>query len=127
VADWQPVLRRIGINAEQAEALQARAHVNGVPFQKELLTSGIVAEERIFRALAEELGLRFIEQPDPRTLVMSEETCMNALGLPDGIPVAHALRSDGSAPVLIAPTRLDLRSMREFIRQRPTVAERRAS
>jgi hypothetical protein len=123
-ADWQPVLSRIGINAEQAEALEARALANGVPFQKELLTAGIVAEERIFRALAQELGLRFMERPDPRTLVTSEESCIKLLGLPDGIPVARILQGDGAAPVLIAPTRLDLNAMREFIRKWPGVAER---
>lgn len=122
VTDWQPILTQLGVAERDVHAVELRAKLAGVPFQVELMASGLVEERELFRTLAEHLGIEFMAKVRPESLFMPERHCMEALRRPGG--VLKAVAADGAQTVLlIAPDRLDIPAMRRFLQRHDRVAK----
>lgn len=113
--EWQPVLDMLGIEHGEALAIEARARMSGLTFQAELLASGRVYEDQLFRALARWLGLGFEPSIKPHNLILQEDGCLEALQQTDGVCQAAAYDGEGNTVLLIAPHGLDLTGMRGFL------------
>lgn len=122
-ADWSPILTRLGVTPDEADAVAARARATGVAFQTELLTSGLVGEAALFSALATELGLKFVANINPETLVAREQDCLRALRQRGGIRIVRAVADSKETIHLLAPDRLNIPSMRGYLRRYPEIAE----
>ncbi|MBA3446750.1 MAG: hypothetical protein H0T56_03920 [Pseudaminobacter sp.] len=79
LADWRPVLDRLGLPLEVAVHLAAQAEVNATSLQAELLASGAVGEAALFQAIADELDLPFASTVDARKLIVRDEDCLALL------------------------------------------------
>lgn len=124
MSDWLPVLRRLGITSEFAYTLAARAAANGTAFQTELIASGGVREEDLFRALALELNLAFAPSVEHGKLIVDEKNSLLLLRRRGGIGVAMAVEGEGKTRLLIAPERLNIPYMRRFVQRHPETAAR---
>jgi cellulose synthase/poly-beta-1,6-N-acetylglucosamine synthase-like glycosyltransferase len=122
-AEWAPILKRLGISAQEAKGIEIRARLAGVPFQVELLASGMVEEGRLYRALADHLELPYVPEVRPESLFMREEHCLAALRRPGGIGKAAAVDSTGRTVLLFAPDRLDIPAMQRYLQRYPRIAE----
>lgn len=107
VADWLPVLGRLGIQTVDVIGIAARASVNRTTFRDELVASGIVDEEALYRAVAAELGLPFAAEIDPARLLASEAECVMLLRRLHGPRLAKLERKARPASFLIVPDRID--------------------
>ncbi|EKF44483.1 glycosyl transferase family protein [Nitratireductor indicus C115] len=124
VGDWQVLLKRLNVPVFEIERIAQRAEICGVSFQTELLASGAVSERELFRALADDLGLAYLDRPDPSDLVMREWQGFAALANRGGVRMALTLDRDGRSIVLIAPDRLNIPALRSFVRRYPRAARR---
>lgn len=105
LASWWPVLSRAGVEAEQARRLARRAFADRVPLLREALASGLVAEETLYRALAEYLELDYVAEIDPRDLIVKDEQLPALLARPAGkAPISLATERAGNAVVLHTDT-----------------------
>lgn len=123
-ADWQPVLERLGIAGAEAQRVEERARLVGVPFQDELLVSGLVGEQALFRTLAASLDLSFAAAIDPGSLVMRDDQALAALERRGGVRIAMSMGRNGQSRVFIAPDRLNVPALRSFVERYPNAARR---
>jgi len=124
LGDWQPILERLGVSLREMQNIERRAGQAGVPFQIELLSSGVVSERALFSALAAHLGLRFDTEITPENLFLPEGKSLEALRLPYGTGPVIALEDRDRTIYLVAPERLDIAAMRRFLRQHRDMAAR---
>lgn len=127
--DWLPVLRRLGLSAEQATVIAGRARTNKTQFHAELLAAGFVEEEALYRALAAHLGLAFLDEVDPARLILRDGDGFALLGA--DFATRHAkpilyLEPDRPPTQLIGAGLLDLTGLRRMLRQHPERAGRMA-
>lgn len=123
VHDWLPILHSLGLAPDVIRTLAARAKVTGTAFQTELLASGVVREEDLFRALAAELNLPFASSVDHQRLT-TDDRSLRLLRRRTGIGLAMTVGDKGGSFLLVAPERLNIPRMRSFVRRHPDIAER---
>src|SRR5688500_13852905 len=70
--DWEGIFDRLAISGLTRTHIATRARVNGVPLFQELHASGVVPEAVLFRAVADELGVGYVDRIDPDKLVMRD-------------------------------------------------------
>jgi len=87
-------------------ARNARATAN--TFRGELLARQVVTEEALYRALADEAGLNFLESVDPSQLIAGEVDCVAALTRDDLRALARLDGPDSPTTLLVAPREGDL-------------------
>jgi len=114
-ANWQPILARLGVTVAEGARIVQRAQLNGTTFQAELLASGDVPEEKVYREIANHLGLAFLPRLDAsRLLVRSRDAVMllrrRAWHAPVGLE-----GSGGQACFLISPEDVDLARLRGLL------------
>lgn len=124
VTDWLPILKILSIDEEEAYRVEARAKMAGVCFQTELLSSGLVSERTLFMALAQHLGLAFVQRVDPNALVMREKQGLAALGRRGGARLSLIVDERGLSVVLIAPDKLNISALRSFVQRYPRASTR---
>jgi len=124
LADWQPILERLGVAYREMQDIERRAKLAGVPYQIELQCSGAVGERALFRALAAHLDLPFDDEIAPETIFLPEEKGLEALRLPYGIGPVIALEDADRTIYLVAPERLDIAAMQRFLRKHREIADR---
>ncbi|WP_309085932.1 glycosyltransferase [Chelativorans sp.] len=122
IAEWRPILEKLGVPQHKMQTIEAGARLSGVPFQVELVASGVLDEAALYRALAEHLGLPFMQQVVPDSLFLLQDECLESLRLPTGLRPARAVQASGQTLYLIAPERLDISAMQGFLQRRPEVA-----
>jgi len=122
LADWWPILEKLDVPLNEMESIETRARLAGVPFQVELLASGCVSEAKLFRALADYLGLGFVSQIRPQDLFMRKSHCLHALRHPGGVDRAVMIDGTGGTTLLVAPNRLDIPSMQRYLQRWPRIA-----
>jgi hypothetical protein len=118
---WRPVLARLSLPRELADAVARRAQTTGVHFAVELIASGLVDEARLFSAVADELGLRFIAEVDPGLLLEDGRRRLGALGARNGMRIAMLRRPDGKVAHLIADPAPDLAMLARALRRSPAL------
>lgn len=124
LAGWTDVLADLGIDERTAMLLAERARANRTCFHSELLASGRVGEEALFRAMATTLGLRFFDRIPADRLVIDESQAITALrGMRRGC-IATLRGEDGAALFVIAPRSLDLPVFRAQLLASPSMTER---
>lgn len=116
---WLPVLRRLGLAAWRGENVAARAIATGTSFPQELLASGEVDEIELFRAVAAELDLAFIETVDRETLFIDEERRLASLRDRRGLRMALMRNPRGETVHLIADPAIDLALLKESLVRSP--------
>lgn len=124
IAAWRPILDRLGISDSTCVALALQAGACGSSFQAELLVSGLADEAAFYQAVANELGIAFEAEPDPRRLVMRQL---------DGLMLlrrgGHRMRAqmeDGRGGLihLAAPDVSDWQRLRHYFHEKPALRQR---
>lgn len=117
IASWLPILRLLGIHGPLMGSIARRARGNGTTFKAEFLLDGLVSEERLYRALAAEAGVRFIGDIDPDLLVVRDEDCLAELKRNDLRVLARLSGVAGAATLIVAPQEGDLGRFFQLKRQ----------
>jgi cellulose synthase/poly-beta-1,6-N-acetylglucosamine synthase-like glycosyltransferase len=115
LADWQPVLDRLGVPFQARLRIASSAGSHGTSFLAELLASGAVEERALYRAIAQELGVRFQPAVDSGKLLMRDADCLALLRRP--VPKLLLARMEdkaGVATLLVAPDRASFSSLRRL-------------
>ena len=116
--------RRLQIPPTKLPGIAASAVCNDTGFLIELLATGLVEEADTFRALADELGLEFLETISPQQLILRERQGLAALGTRHGVALAMIERPNGGHDHVLARADISLASMRTRISQTPEIATR---
>lgn len=124
VAEWEPLLLRLGLDRDAIVQLALRASIAGVSVQSEILASGSVREDVFYRALADELGIAYADRIDPRSLIVSDRTCLTLLRSRSADDPALLNEPSGPPSVVMATDRLDLAVARRRVRESAGVRHR---
>jgi cellulose synthase/poly-beta-1,6-N-acetylglucosamine synthase-like glycosyltransferase len=109
---WETILLQAGLDQARADAIVARAGVNGVAVPVEAVVSGALDEEHLYRELARALGLSFLSRIEPQRLMLSAREGMMLLGRAQGTVLVKYERPDGLVGFLIAPAHDDIETLR---------------
>jgi len=108
IANWIPVLRRLGLHGPLMGSIARRARGNGTTFKAEFLLDGLISEEKLYRALAAEIGLPFLATVDPDLLVVRTEDCLAELRRNDLRVLARLSGIANAATLVLAPQGRDM-------------------
>lgn len=122
--DWLPVLSLLSLEDGQAQIAAQRALANRTSLPRELLASGWVGEERLFRAIADALDLPFMVAIDPGRLMMGERHRLLALSNRSAPPLAMLAQPQGETVFVVATLDICLSAMRSQLVRRPGLASR---
>lgn len=114
VADWLPILRRLGLDGECLNRVAWCARNNGASFKAELLADGLVNEDQLYRALAAEMGVGFLAAVDPRQLLGSDNDLMAELGRADMRILARLGSEADPATLMLAPQNVDFAKLEKL-------------
>lgn len=117
---WLPVLYKLSVTAEAMRKVTETARRSGRSFETELVFSGCVAETALYRALADTLGLEFIDRIEVSSLI-ARETDAIAMMKANKLTAFAALGAP-SPVLLIAPSRDDLPRLRVLARSADATA-----
>lgn len=124
MAPWRRIVRRLGLPLDRVASCAALARSNGTDFQSELIASGLVEDDRFYRALAAELGVDYLPSLDATRMIVSEQHAVSFLRRHAWhIPVRMAER-DGSTVFVIAPEKVRLDALRAMLAARPAIVPR---
>lgn len=113
---WLPILDALSVPPEAAVYLAGLARRNGTQFHVELLLSGSVGEDDLYRALAAELGIPFLGRPHPDRLIVPDGAALDLLGGATGHVPVKLSRGDGGTAFVVAPDSLNLHALRDRMR-----------
>ena len=122
--EWKPVLSALPLSEKDAESAANRAENNRTSLPRELVAMGLVSETDLFRAIADELCLPFIESIEPSRLTLREPDRLLALSQHSGLPAVFLAQPDGSNAVLVATPDIDLAQLKAQIARRPELGHR---
>jgi len=108
---WCRVLDRANVPTDRIDALAARAAANGVALPVEAVVSGAASEECLYGALADEIGVGFLAEIDPRRLIVSDGQAVMLLGRAPGTLAARYEQAGGIVLWLLAPALDDIGSL----------------
>lgn len=121
--DWEGIFDRLAMSGLMRTHIATRARINGVPLLQELHASGIVLEAALFRALADELGVGYVESIDPEKLVIRDSDSVALLGRkPGAAPVG--LRENVAMNVVAATERLDVPALKHRLMRASELKQR---
>lgn len=121
--DWEGIFDRLAISGLTRVHIATRARINGVPLLQELHASGAVPEAALFYALADELGVGYVDRIDPEKLVMRDSDSVALLGRqPGAAPVG--LRENAAMNVVAATERLDVPVLKHRLMRAPELKQR---
>jgi hypothetical protein len=109
---WLGILKRAGVADDEAKAIAARARMNGVALPIEAIVSGATSEERFYRELAGELGIRFLPRIEPRRLLLGGSDSAMLLSRDRETFGVRYEQPDGIVGLLLAPVHDDIESLR---------------
>ncbi|RIK83252.1 MAG: glycosyl transferase [Hyphomicrobiales bacterium] len=119
VRAWLPILARLGLPRQEGESAAARAVALGTGFAEELIVRGQVGEQALFRAVACELGLPFVETVDDGAFLADEERRLASLRTRRGLRLALVRDARGDTAYLVADPALDLAELRARLERAP--------
>lgn len=122
--EWAMIRQILGIGVHTWLAVTSRAVSIGVPFQAELIASGVVTEEEFIRALAKFMQVGFLANIKAEGLILTEEQSFQALGRQKGLPIVSALNRSGKCVLLIAPAQIDLEEITKYLKHHPEMCEK---
>lgn len=121
---WSRIAARLGISPEVLQSAADRARANGTRAQAELMVAGLVDEEALYNAIAEELGLPFTASIDPADLIVRDRDLPGLLTRAGGALVAKAEAGENAADILISPDISAVNELEDLIRGNPAAARR---
>ena len=121
---WLPLLARLSFPVSQAAYFAELARKNGTDFQSELFASGLVAEDRFWRAMAAELGVGYAASLDPARLIVRDENAIEFLRRRSWHIPVKIEEKNGSTSYLISPDRLDPDHLRKLLDRYPEISRR---
>lgn len=121
---WQDILDRLGVSLDDGQAVLARARANATPFLAELVASRLVSEDALYRQIAADLEIPYLEEVDPSLLLMSEDQQLAALRSHGAWQIATLQRPGRETGYLLAPVQLDLAGLRLELVRKPALAAR---
>jgi cellulose synthase/poly-beta-1,6-N-acetylglucosamine synthase-like glycosyltransferase len=124
LAEWRTVLHRLALSDREALDIAVLAREEHRTFQSMLVASGLRAAPAISRAIAEDLGLQFVETIDPGRLVISDGHAARLLRGRNGHVPLRLLERNGHVSFLITSEAINLARMRAWIATRPALADR---
>lgn len=124
IATWSPVLDRLGIGNDTRNAIAARARTNRTSFEAELLASEQCTETRFFQAVAQVLGLDFIDEIDPDALVLRDSEGLGLLRNARGIRIARFVADEERTHMAAAPDAEAFRRLRTLLGDGSDIGER---
>jgi len=121
---WLPMIDALRLDAELVRSVAGRARINGTTFQAELLASGRVGEEGLFRAMSRMLKIPFMAAIDGDALILRDRDGLSLLREPGGVRLGRMQAADGGQLILMAPREQDFERLSELLARRPELAER---
>lgn len=121
---WLPVLARLGLPPRLGERAAADALASGTTFCQELLACGQVAEFVLFRAVAAETGLPFMERIGHEALLVPAERGLASLGTPRGLRVALLRDAQGRIVHVLADPAIDPGRLKARLERAPELRRR---
>lgn len=104
VEEWLPLAQRLDLTEDTLRNAVECSRRNATSVQRELLAAKTVTEDALYRAIADHLGLGFVDAVDPDRLVVSDTAAELALRSTGGLPVMRYY--DYDAPLILwAPSR----------------------
>lgn len=122
--EWLPVLSRLSLEDSQIRIAARRALANRTCLPRELIASGWVDEELLFRAIADTLELPFLTSIDSGRLVMGERQLLLTLRDRSAPPLVMLARPQGETAFVVATLDISLSTIRSQIARRPGLAAR---
>ncbi|MBL8583412.1 MAG: glycosyltransferase [Rhizobiaceae bacterium] len=119
---WSGLAYRLRLPREIVARLVERAERNGTDFLRELLAARYLPAETIYRAIAEETGLGYVDQIAPQRLLTSPDAALTLLSAPRGPYVAKLETPGWSTSHVLAPERMD--QLRAVVRRNPGLMDR---
>lgn len=124
LAQWQPVLQRLGISPRSAHRAAMRAEVHGSDIATELLALGVTRREELSAATADEVGLPLVDTLDPSRLLVSEQQCVTLLQRRGAEIPLRLIERDGAISFLVAAERFGILALKAKLRNRARLAAR---
>lgn len=121
---WYRVLERTNVPIDRINALAARAAANGVALPVEAVVSGAANERRLYGALADEIGVGFLAEIDPRRLIVSDGQAAMLLGRAAGTFAVRYEQAGGIVLWLLAPALDDIGSLARRIKAKSNLRGR---
>lgn len=103
IREWLPVAARIGLPLASLAAAAARSAANGSDVAAELIAASDVDETVLYKALAREAGLPFVEDIDPHRIVLAESFASQFLRRHAGHVPVKVQGRDGEEFPVVAP------------------------
>lgn len=123
-ADLRRLLDRAGLEDHSIAQYAAAARGNRTSLRRELLASGLVSEETLYRTLADELALPFAASV-PRERLLVRESTLAAILRSSGSPTMTLVDSGAaSTDIYAAPVNLDLAAARHLLDRHPDLRAR---
>ena len=117
IAAWLPILRRLRISLLDMLRLEAAARANGTDFHAELLASNVVEEQSLFREIAREFDIEFVERIDPAKLTTGDEDCAKLLRSRGKYMRGTIIAPDGRARSIFVPCGLQLTDLQRVLQR----------
>jgi hypothetical protein len=117
IAVWLPILRRLRISLLDTLRLDVAVRANGTDFHAELLASNLVEERSLFREIAREFDIEFVERIDPAKLMTSDEDCARLLRSRGRYMRGTMIAPDGRARSIFVPCGLPLTDLRRVLKR----------
>jgi len=121
--EWSAMLRRLQIPLDVAEELARRAEGEGSSLPEELLASGRVSEEELYRQLAVKLGLGFQTKLAASELRIDAPRAMMLLRS-KGAQMVQVIGRDGHVRCIVSPGPRGFLDLRDALRGSPALADR---
>lgn len=122
--DWQPVLDRLGLSAEQIWRIASKARFAGVSFERKLIASGLVAEADFYQAIAAELGIAFLPSIEADCLVDRFSLDTPVLRATDKKLVVRCHDAAQEVVTVVAPDRQGMLELRRQFHLAPNLRTR---
>jgi len=121
--EWAMLLHRLGVSPGLVAALLTRAEQADHSLPEELLASGIVDEETLYRAIAVKLAIPYRDTVRAADLRITAEEAMTVLR--EGhAPLAQLVGKDGFILYVVAPRLGSCAALRPWLARLPAIAGR---
>jgi cellulose synthase/poly-beta-1,6-N-acetylglucosamine synthase-like glycosyltransferase len=122
--DMRLLLDHAGLQDIALAPFAIAAHRNDTTLRRELLCSGVIDEERLYRAYAELIGVTFEEQVPAGQLLIREDIALRAMRETGYLTMALAETAGAGSLVFAAPVVLDIENARRMFANHPEMKPR---
>jgi len=124
IREWLPVAGRIGLPLASLATAAARSTANGSDVASELIAARDVDETVLYKALAYEAGLPFVEDIDPHRIVLAESFASQFLRRHAGHVPVKVQGRDGEEFPVVAPEGWSPQRFADLVGRYPKVVSR---